>query len=227
MFQSAKAPSVQWAVVAIGVVKVSVTVLSVFLVARVTRRRLLLGSLVVMGVGLLGACVFSVLSIAIAVIFFILVYLVGYVLGIAPLSVLLVNELFDSEARSKAQAVAAITNSLSMLLATLLSPLLLKWIGGYTFLVYLLVLVEAFVHLLRNLPETKDRPRDDIVRELSSAGGLLHAHPHPTLTLTSTLTPFGTRGGIHSEASASVEMAPVNEEANESESESVSNAIYY
>ena len=122
-----------------------------------------------MGIGLLGACVFSALlhhsgdslspaagqRLAVAVIGFVLVFLVGFASGPGPLCSLLVNELFDAEARSQAQAVAGVANALSMLLVVLLFLVLQRHLDGFVFLLFLGVLVEAFVYLLRNLPETK------------------------------------------------------------------------
>src|SRR5699024_12155778 len=81
----------------IGVVNVAVTVLSLYLVDRVGRRPLLLGSLVGMAVtiGLLGVA-FAVSLSPVLMLVFIMLYIVAFGVGLGPVFWVMLGELFPS-----------------------------------------------------------------------------------------------------------------------------------
>ncbi|RUS86145.1 hypothetical protein EGW08_006093 [Elysia chlorotica] len=162
----------------LGVVMVTMGVLTVPLMDRVGRRTLLLaglGGMVVMGaavtVGLALREVvagFNILSII-----FILIFVVFFALGPAPVPWLIVPELFTHDARPAAVSVCVFVNWSGNFLVGFGFPMLQMLIKDFVFLPFTAALVGFFVFVYFKLPETTGKSFREISGMMESTDLLL------------------------------------------------------
>jgi sugar porter (SP) family MFS transporter len=160
------------ATVGIGIVNVALTVVAVWQVDRLGRRPLLLisvGGMTVM-LGVLGAIFhFTGLSgvgawIAVASL---ALYVAFFAVGLGPIFWLMISEIYPLQVRGVGEGTASVANWAANLIVTLTFLSLVNAIGrGFTFWLYGVVSVLAFVFIYTFVPETKGRSLEEIEADL-------------------------------------------------------------
>jgi MFS transporter, SP family, galactose:H+ symporter len=156
------------ATVGVGVINVLLTVVALWLLDRVGRRPLLLYGLVgmVLSLGLLGLGFLSAnLTHHLAWLSVICVagYVACFAISLGPVFWLMISEIYPLKVRSRAMAVATMANWGSNLLVALTFLSLLRIVGKtWTFWLYALVGVVAWIFVARMVPETKGKTLEEI-----------------------------------------------------------------
>ena len=161
-YPSAKAAILATAI--IGLANIVVAAVAMLLVDRLGRRILLLVSTAGMAVslGLIGAA-FQAKSGGITVFYEIISYCVAFGIGLGPVMWLLISEIYPTKIRGKAMSLATLSvwGSNWLVAETFLS--LLNHAGmAWTFWLYGIISVAAFVFCLALVPETKGRTLEAI-----------------------------------------------------------------
>jgi len=150
------------------------TIICIFIIERVGRRKLLIW-------GSLGMCL-SAFSIALSRInsspqrewlYYVTVvaailYLIFYSVSLGPISWILVTELFSSESRGKANTIASFANWSANCIITVTFPFIEGAIKSYSFLIYGFILIFITLFIILFVPETKNRPIDEIVKRFET-----------------------------------------------------------
>uniref|UniRef100_A0A914IBK7 Major facilitator superfamily (MFS) profile domain-containing protein n=1 Tax=Globodera rostochiensis TaxID=31243 RepID=A0A914IBK7_GLORO len=164
----------QWpnyATILMGAINVLMTVVSVYMVERVGRRNLQL-------IGLSGMCVTTAM-IAISMllsksvswfsfmsIIFVLLFVISFATGPGSIPWFFVNEVFPANALGNAISVAVVTNWGTNALVGLGFPFLQDLLNLYSFFVFTVMLVLFTVFAFKFLPETKNKPLEEIHAEM-------------------------------------------------------------
>lgn len=155
-----------------GLINVVATIVSIFLIEKLGRRPLIIYPMALMVVvfGFLTALVQinetrnSPLIGSITVVL-ILVFIVCFAIGLGPIPFLYGGEVCRQEARDSVQSLGLVSNYLGNILLSLFFPLLNSIMGGYVFLIFLvLVLINVFF-LYFKMVETRNKKIDDVERE--------------------------------------------------------------
>ncbi|KAH5497193.1 hypothetical protein HBI52_190250 [Parastagonospora nodorum] len=142
------------------------------------RRRLILTSTSTMLLFMLLVTVFSYLytstatpSYGIAVIISLFLFFGGYVIGLTPIPILYVNEIWPAHIRTKGTSVFWVSQAVAVCFNQFVNPIALQEIAWRYYLVYVGVLcaVIAFVWFL--VPETKDLSLEEIGRMFDRGRG--------------------------------------------------------
>jgi SP family facilitated glucose transporter-like MFS transporter 1 len=178
----------QYCVVAIGVFNVVCTVISLPLIERMGRRTLILWPTVVLALSLFfltitvnlatSASMSEGVRLAMSIlsVILILIYTVGFALGLGPVPALIVAEIFRQGPRGAAYSISQALQWFSNLVVMLSYPKLDKWIGGYSFLPFLVVVSACWVFFFMFMPETRNRTFDEIARDLAFGNVVIHKH---------------------------------------------------
>jgi MFS transporter, SP family, galactose:H+ symporter len=155
------------ATVAVGVVNVVMTIVSIRLIDRLGRRRLLLWSLGGMAVTLLMLCGafhagasgqlawIAVLSVA--------AYVGFFAIGLGPVFWLLIAEIFPLALRGRAMSLATVANwGFNLIVSATFLDLVSALGGAGVFLVYAILSIMAVVFIASMVPETKGRSLEQI-----------------------------------------------------------------
>ena len=157
-------------IVLTGVVSLIFTIISMFLVDRWGRKALML----------LGAGGLAVVYVIIAtgyylnltgffMLFWVIVAISVYTLTLAPVTWVLLSEIFPNRIRGHAMSVATFSLWVACAILTLTFPLLHKGFGSSgTFYLYASICFLGFFWLWKKLPETKRKSLEQIERELTS-----------------------------------------------------------
>eukprot|EP00835_Amoeboradix_gromovi_P006528 NODE_787_length_4254_cov_0.173526.p1 type:complete len:455 gc:universal NODE_787_length_4254_cov_0.173526:3236-1872(-) len=147
-----------------NVLKFVCTIPALFLVDKLGRRSLLL-------FGSLG-CTISLFVTATAMIlpqkypglavFSIFAFVINFAYSMGPLPWVISSEIFNSSIRSKAMSVCVTVNLLSNLCLSTFSPLLLEYLGPFTFYIFGFNCLALFLWTLWVLPETKNLTLEEI-----------------------------------------------------------------
>ncbi|MEN9344464.1 MAG: putative metabolite transport protein ywtG [Chlamydiota bacterium] len=154
------------ATVGVGVINTLATLVSVWLLDRIGRRKLLLIGTVGMGIALLIIAMgffsnsswldeLSVLSL--------MAYVSFFAIGLGPVTWVLLAEIYPLKIRSRAMALAALVNWSFNYLVSLTFLDLIQGIGpGLTFLLYALISMLSFGFVFLFIPETKGKTLEEI-----------------------------------------------------------------
>jgi MFS transporter, SP family, galactose:H+ symporter len=145
--------------VAIGVINLAMTIVSLRLVDRVGRRPLLVTSLAGMSVSvaLLGLSFVADLSSVITLVFMLL-YIISFAIGMGPVFWVLLGEVFPSHVRADGTSAGSTTNWLANFAVSLAFLPLVDAIGqGETFWIFAVICALGVLFVLRYVPETRDR----------------------------------------------------------------------
>jgi MFS transporter, SP family, galactose:H+ symporter len=161
---------------AIGVVNVASTIVSIRLVDRAGRRPLLLGSLAGMFVSLILLGLVFVLPLGAAdswlALACILAFVTAFAVGMGPVFWVLIAELFPLEARASGASLATAANWFFNVIVGLTFLPVATAIGeGQTFWLFAGVCALAFAFTRRYVPETKGRGFSEIGAELRERWG--------------------------------------------------------
>ena len=155
-------------IVATGVVNLIFTLIALPLVERIGRRWLML-------IGSTGlAIVYSLIAIAyfygvsgIPVLVLLLCAIAIYACTLAPVTWVLLSEIFPNKIRGTAMAVGAVCLWVASFVLTYTFPILNALAGASgTFFIYCVICLIAFVFILKNVPETKGRALEELEKAL-------------------------------------------------------------
>jgi len=157
-------------IVLTGIVSLIFTIISMFLVDRWGRKALML----------LGAGGLAIVYIIIAtgyylnltgffMLFWVIVAISVYTLTLAPITWVLLSEIFPNRIRGHAMSVATFSLWVACAILTITFPFLHRGLGASgTFFVYSFICILGFFWLLKKLPETKQKSLEQIEKELTS-----------------------------------------------------------
>nr|CDS25463.1 solute carrier family 2 facilitated glucose [Hymenolepis microstoma] len=175
-----------YATLGVGSMMVFITIVSIFLIERVGRRILFIGSL--------GVMLFSAIIITIALtlrtlapwlvflaITFIYIFVGGFAIGTGSIPWFLVAEMFVQETRDPAVVITVIVNWIGQIVISLGYPPLLEYLKDYSFVPFI-GLLAIFIGLLYYfLPETKGlTPREVQDEFVRMTGGAEEINMSPT-----------------------------------------------
>lgn len=169
IFQGAgytSAISATFATLSIGVINVLATLVSVWLLDRIGRRRLLLIGIAGMVVSLCSLAITSFLRSSLIdemAVISLITYVAFFAIGLGPITWVLLSEIYPLKVRGKAMTLATFVNWLCNYFVSLTFPNLLVSIGiGGSFLLYGIISMIAFWFVLRYVPETKGKSLEEI-----------------------------------------------------------------
>jgi sugar porter (SP) family MFS transporter len=157
-------------IVLTGSVSLIFTVISMFLVDRWGRKALMLT-----GAGGL-AMIYIVISISyylqikgFLMLFYVVTAISIYCLTLAPITWVLLSEIFPNKIRGHAMSVATFALWFACTILTLTFPFLNKSLGtSGTFGVYSIICIMGFFYMWKKLPETKGKSLEQIEKELTA-----------------------------------------------------------
>jgi MFS transporter, SP family, arabinose:H+ symporter len=156
-------------IVLTGSVSLLFTILAMFLVDNWGRKSLML----------LGAGGLTIVYLIIAtgyflhiqgafMLFWVVTAISIYCLTLAPITWVLLSEIFPNKVRGHAMSIATFALWLSCAILTITFPILNKVLGtSMTFALYALICLTGFFYLLKKLPETKGKSLEQVERELT------------------------------------------------------------
>jgi len=160
----------------VGVVQVVMTVASALLIEKAGRRLLLLQSSVVMGLCLIMLGVYfqlkeggsDVENISFLPLASVVLFIVSFSLGLGPLPWLLMGELFASEVKGIASAIAVMFNwTLVFIITKTFSMMCIAWGTGPTFYFFASFMVVGTIFTFVKVPETKGKSNAQIQAALA------------------------------------------------------------
>ncbi|WP_017576349.1 sugar porter family MFS transporter [Nocardiopsis kunsanensis] len=152
----------------IGTVNVAVTFVSLALIDRVGRRPLLLGSLAGMtvSIALLGLAFAAGMS-PLAMLVFMMLFIVAFGVGMGPVFWVLLGEVFPSAQRAEGASAGATVNWLSNFLVSLAFLPLVNAVGqAATFWGFAVLCLLGFAFVAKWVPETRERNADEVGADL-------------------------------------------------------------
>lgn len=155
-------------IVITGIVNLVATFIAIRTVDRIGRKGLML-----IGAGGL-TCLYALLgtgyyfhSTGIHMLLLIVISIACYAMTLAPVTWVLISELFPNRIRGAAMSVAVLSLWIACTVLTLTFPYLKKMLGAYgAFWIFGGICVVGFVVIFKNLPETKGKTLEEIEREL-------------------------------------------------------------
>lgn len=174
MFEKAGIPSrlIPWANFGTGVINVIATIVSIFLIEKLGRRPLIIYPMALMVVvfGFLTALVqinetMNSPMIGTITVILILIFIVCFAIGLGPIPFLYGGEVCRQEARDSVQSLGLVSNYLGNILLSLFFPLLNSMMGGYVFLIFLVLVLINVTFLYFKMVETRNKKIDEIERE--------------------------------------------------------------
>jgi SP family galactose:H+ symporter-like MFS transporter len=154
--------------VAIGIINLLMTIVSLRLIDRVGRRPLLIASLA----GMLGSLVLLGLTFvadlsSVVTLLCMLIYIMSFAIGMGPVFWVLLGEIFPPQERAEGVSAGSTVNWLSNFAVSLAFLPLVTAIGqGQTFWVFAAVCAFAVWFVGRYVPETRNRNFADVDRDL-------------------------------------------------------------
>ncbi|KAK5850468.1 hypothetical protein PBY51_001348 [Eleginops maclovinus] len=171
------AQKIQYITIGTGASEFTASILSNLLIERVGRRYLLIGGYSLMSFwtvvftvalnlqsrGVTGMAYLSMVCV--------FCYILSFGLGPAGVTGILPAEIFDQSARPAAYMVAGSFMWISLFLVGMLFPFIVKGLGDFCFLPFLVVCVSSAVFLGLTLPETKGKTLAEITAEFDRRNG--------------------------------------------------------
>lgn len=154
----------------IGVVNLSFTFVAIWFIDRIGRKKLLLaGSLgMTLCYILLGYFFYTDQLNGIHVLVVILACIAFYASSLAPVTWVLISEIFPNKIRGMAMAVATFFLWVASFVLTLTFPIMMEvFEGAFTFWIYAGVCALSFLFVLKLVPETKNKSLEEIEKELT------------------------------------------------------------
>lgn len=170
VFQAAgfQVGDLMFSIVITGIVNLVFTFVAIFTVDRIGRRPLMLmGAAGLAGIyAVLGAAYFMQ-STGIHMLILVLAAIACYSMSLAPITWVVISEIFPNRIRGAAMSVAVLSLWLACTALTYTFPSLQATLGAHgAFWLYGAICVVGFLVILRHLPETKGKSLEDIEREL-------------------------------------------------------------
>lgn len=149
----------------IGAINTLMTLVAIRYVDRLGRKKLLLIGAAGMAIclALVGAAFYKEATGSYTVLIGILLYISFFAISLGPLTFVVVAEIFPNHIRGRAMGVAIFFLWLSVYIVSQTFPILLKTIGSaYTFWMYMVMSILAFLFIWRMVPETKGKSLEEI-----------------------------------------------------------------
>jgi len=156
-------------IVVTGVTNVIFTLVGMYTVDKLGRRALMI-------LGAAGlACIYAILGTCfyfhitgIAVLIFVVLAIACYAMTLAPITWVVISEIFPTRIRGMAMAVSTFSLWTACFVLTYTFPLLNSGLGAYgTFWLYGIICVLGFIFIKKFLPETKGKSLEEIENELT------------------------------------------------------------
>lgn len=154
-----------------GIINVLATIVSLSLIEKLGRRKLVIIPMAVM------VFVFAALTalvhlnesrnspvFGVVTVVFILIFIVCFAVGLGPIPFLYGTEVCRPEARDSVQSLGLVANYLGNILLSLFFPALNSVLGGFVFLIFLVLVALNVVFLHFKMPETKNKTIEDAER---------------------------------------------------------------
>lgn len=155
--------------VIIGAMNVIFTLLAMWLVEKLGRKILLLISAIGMALSylIIGALFFFEHLSGYTLLIFTLTAVASYSMGLAPVTWVILSEIFPNRIRGQAMAIATFCLWIGTFTLTLTFPVFLERLqGALTFWLYGIICIGGFVFILKALPETKGKTLEALERML-------------------------------------------------------------
>lgn len=149
----------------VGGINVLMTVIAIKYVDKLGRKKLLLIGSIGMAVclALIGLAFYTDMSSGYWVLIGILMYISFFAISLGPLTFVVVAEIFPTHTRGRAMSVAIFFLWLSVYIVSQTFPMLLESIGtAWTFWIYMVMSVLAFIFVWNLVPETKEKTLEEI-----------------------------------------------------------------
>jgi SP family arabinose:H+ symporter-like MFS transporter len=149
----------------VGGINLLMTLVAIRYVDQLGRKKLLLIGAAGMTIclALVGWAFYSGSTQGYGVLIGILAYISFFAISLGPLTFVVIAEIFPNHIRGRAMSVAIFFLWLSVYIVSQTFPMLLESIGtAYTFWIYMIMSVLAFVFVWRMLPETKGKSLEEI-----------------------------------------------------------------
>lgn len=149
----------------VGGINVIMTIIAIKYVDKLGRKKLLLiGSLgMAICLALIGLAFYAGMSSGYWILIGILMYISFFAISLGPLTFVVVAEIFPTHIRGRAMSVAIFFLWLSVYVVSQTFPMLLEGIGSaWTFWIYMVMSVLAFVFVWNRVPETKEKTLEEI-----------------------------------------------------------------
>jgi len=171
MFEKAGIPThlIPYANIGTGVINVLATIVSISLIEKLGRKALIIYPMAVM------VFVFGVLTVVVNLnetrnsvtlgvisVVFILIFIVCFAVGLGPIPYLYGSEVCRPEARDSVQSLGLVANYLGNILLSLFFPALNSILGGYVFLIFLVLVLLNVIFLWFKMPETKNKTIEQV-----------------------------------------------------------------
>lgn len=152
------------ATVSIGVINMVITIVALGVVDKVGRKKLLAFGSLGMSICLLVVAIgFFVKAPAIFILSFILLAIAAYAVSLAPVTWILISEIFPSKIRGRAMSICTVVLWLSDFVLSYTFPVLTASIGeGMTFILYVLVTLASAIFVWKMVPETRGKSLEEI-----------------------------------------------------------------
>lgn len=150
--------------VSIGLINMIITVVSLGIVDKVGRKKLLgWGSLSMSICLLVVAICFFVKAPAMVMLTFILLAIAAYAISLAPVTWILISEIFPTRISGRAMSICTVFLWLSDFTLSYTFPILTSSVGeGWTFMIYCGVTLASAIFVWLLLPETKGKSLEEI-----------------------------------------------------------------
>lgn len=149
----------------IGVVEIFATVLAMFLIDKLGRKKLMeIGSaLMAIFMLLIGTSFYLQISNGYLILFFIVCFVVSFCISMGPIPWIMIPEIFPNHLRARATGIATIFLWGANWAIGQFTPMLLNGIGGaYTFWMFCGINVFCFIVVKTKVPETKNKSLEEI-----------------------------------------------------------------
>jgi sugar porter (SP) family MFS transporter len=167
-------------IVATGLINLIFTIIALPLVDKLGRRKLMiLGSLGLTVIYALIAAAYAFGIMGMPVLLLVLVAIAIYALTLAPVTWVLLSEIFPNRVRGMAMAVGTFSLWVACFLLTYSFPLLNAALGASgSFLLYGFICLAGFVFIWRKVPETKGVTLEALEQRFGDQAELDYAHHH-------------------------------------------------
>lgn len=149
----------------VGVVNFLFTIVAIKYVDKVGRKGLLLAGSAGMTIclALIGGAFFLDLAKGYLVLISILAYIAFFALSLGPLTFVVIAEIFPNRTRGLAMSVCVFALWVFVFIVSQCFPILLEAIGNaYTFWIFMLMSLGAFIFVWKFIPETKEKTLEEM-----------------------------------------------------------------
>eukprot|EP00106_Octopus_bimaculoides_P020078 XP_014787520.1 PREDICTED: solute carrier family 2, facilitated glucose transporter member 1-like [Octopus bimaculoides] len=179
--------AIPYAIVGTGVTNVFATIIVIPLMEKLGRRPLLLSPTAIMALAMLILSIFLNIQesygdekapswMGYVSIIIMLVYIIGFAVGLGPIPFNLVSELFTQGPRAAAMSMSLVFNWVTNFILLLTFPFLQIAMGPYTFILFIAILIFAVFFIFFFVPETKGKTFEEI-QHILAAGKVWKKHP--------------------------------------------------